>query len=212
MIKQYSVVRLKSSLAAIPVVLGSTGTVLIVHDSRPEAYEVEFINEAGQSLGTYTVAAEYLEEIEYVGEMKPLTGDRRLWSATLVNGLGLVFSPFASIGLQAVNYRRAGLDREVRVCWAWFGVLFVAGLVWSQIPMHLSRDDRLVAGVLYTFATWVVWFIAYGRRHRTKVGQLPGASVEYRSPLTAIGLAIAVWLGVAVVQVVFVLGIDFVRR
>jgi hypothetical protein len=136
--------------------------------------------------------------------LEAVNSDRRLWSATFVNGLGILFSPFASIALQAVNYRRAGLGRDVRVCWCWFAALFVAQVIWSQIPLPVAGTDRIIFDFLYTFATWVVWFVAFGRTHRRKLGQLPGATVDYRSALSALAWAIVVWLVSALILGVFI--------
>lgn len=64
MLKEYTVVRLKRADAKIPVPLGSKGAVLIVHPSTSPAYEVEFIDDSGKSLGTYTVEEVNLEEVK----------------------------------------------------------------------------------------------------------------------------------------------------
>ena len=63
MLKEYAVVRLKQADARIPVPEGTKGTVLIVHAFNPPAYEVEFVDDVGKSLGTYTVEESNLEEI-----------------------------------------------------------------------------------------------------------------------------------------------------
>lgn len=137
--------------------------------------------------------------------------DRRLWSATFVNGLGILFSPFASIALQAINYRRAGLRRDVHVSWCWFAALFVAQMVWSQIPLRVAGTDRLIFDFFYTFASWGVWFVAFGRTHRRKLGQLPGVTVDYRSALSALAWAFVVWLVTALVLGVFIVLLARVR-
>jgi|tagenome__1003787_1003787.scaffolds.fasta_scaffold14191656_1 hypothetical protein len=64
MLREYAVVRLKRADATIPVPVGSQGTVLIVHSSTPTAYEVEFIDDSGKSLGTYTIEEVNLEEVK----------------------------------------------------------------------------------------------------------------------------------------------------
>ena len=64
MLSGYSVVRLKQLEAMIPVPVGSKGAVLIVHSSNPQAYEVEFVDDSGKSLGTFTVEEKNLEEIK----------------------------------------------------------------------------------------------------------------------------------------------------
>ena len=55
MFKEYDVVYLKNEMPSIPLPSGAKGAVLIVHQSAPAAYEVEFVDERGKSLGTYTV-------------------------------------------------------------------------------------------------------------------------------------------------------------
>jgi len=128
-----------------------------------------------------------------------------------VNGLGPLFSPFASIVLQAINYRRAGFKRDMRACWLWFVGLCIAGVIWSQVPLPGSRDARLIYNFLFTFATWAVWLVAYGRKHRRKLGQLPGEPIEYRSALSAFGLAFVIWLVTALLVGLFVVGLDHLR-
>jgi Domain of unknown function (DUF4926) len=53
--KIYDVVKLINLVPDIPVAVGSTGTILIVHDADPPAYEVEFSDEKGAYLELYTV-------------------------------------------------------------------------------------------------------------------------------------------------------------
>ncbi|WP_354229846.1 DUF4926 domain-containing protein [Bradyrhizobium sp. F1.4.3] len=55
--KEFDVVTLKQMTPAIPLPPGSRGTILIVHSADPPAYEVEFVDDAGASLGTYTAQA-----------------------------------------------------------------------------------------------------------------------------------------------------------
>jgi hypothetical protein len=55
MFQEYEVVRLKDNQSSISVPIGSRGTVLIVHQTERPAYEVEFVDEHGVSLGVYTV-------------------------------------------------------------------------------------------------------------------------------------------------------------
>jgi hypothetical protein len=47
---------LKKKNSDIPLPPGTRGTVLIVHAAQPPAYEVEFVNDAGEYLGVYTVS------------------------------------------------------------------------------------------------------------------------------------------------------------
>ena len=63
MIQEYVVVRLKRLISTIPVPQGTKGTVLLVYPSDHPAYEVEFITDAGQSLGAHTIEGEDLEEV-----------------------------------------------------------------------------------------------------------------------------------------------------
>lgn len=53
---EYQVVRLISETPSIPVSRGAIGTVLIVYAGPPPAFEVEFFDEHGKTIGTFTVA------------------------------------------------------------------------------------------------------------------------------------------------------------
>ena len=64
MLKEYAVVRLKKAEPTIPIPSGAKGAVLLVYDSSPPVYEVEFVDDAGKSLGTYTVEEKNLEEVK----------------------------------------------------------------------------------------------------------------------------------------------------
>lgn len=55
MYEEYDVIRLGPRAHSIPLPPGTKGTVLLVFQDTPMAYEVEFIDEDGESLGTYTV-------------------------------------------------------------------------------------------------------------------------------------------------------------
>jgi hypothetical protein len=61
MLKEYDVVRLTQVPASIPLKKGAEGTVLLVHESEPRKYEVEFMGRDGKSLGTFTVDEENLQ-------------------------------------------------------------------------------------------------------------------------------------------------------
>ena len=61
MLKEYDVVRLTIVPVSVPLQAGAEGTVLIVYDSKPPMYEVEFMGHDGQSFGTFTVGEENLE-------------------------------------------------------------------------------------------------------------------------------------------------------
>ena len=62
MLQEYDVVRLRLTLADGNVPLGSTGTILIVYDHPVRAYEVEFMDNFGRSLGTFTTDDDHLEK------------------------------------------------------------------------------------------------------------------------------------------------------
>ena len=55
MLSEYDVVRLRSSTSAVSIPVGTRGTILIVYDDSPIAYEVEFVDDLGSSLGTFTL-------------------------------------------------------------------------------------------------------------------------------------------------------------
>ncbi len=55
MLREYDVVRLRRQSPKVPLDEGTEGTVLIVFESDPRAYEVEFMSPDGVSLGTFTV-------------------------------------------------------------------------------------------------------------------------------------------------------------
>ena len=55
MLREYDVVLLKEPMPAVPLPRGTRGTILIVFPDSPPAYEVEFVDAAGGTLGTYTV-------------------------------------------------------------------------------------------------------------------------------------------------------------
>ena len=61
MFSKYDVVRLLSASDAPGVPVGTSGTVLLVHPATPPAYEVEFVDEAGESLGWFTMQESDLE-------------------------------------------------------------------------------------------------------------------------------------------------------
>jgi Domain of unknown function (DUF4926) len=66
MFKEYDVFRLKKALADDSVPIGTRGVVLIVYQGPPRAYEVEFPDGFGGSLGSainYTITDEYMDRI-----------------------------------------------------------------------------------------------------------------------------------------------------
>lgn len=64
MFEEYQVVRLSRDVPAEGLSAGLRGTVLMVYPQRPESsreYEVEFVDEAGETLALLTLAEEQLE-------------------------------------------------------------------------------------------------------------------------------------------------------
>jgi hypothetical protein len=45
----------------VPLRAGTVGVILMIHSSQPPVYEVEFVDETGISLGTYTVEGEDID-------------------------------------------------------------------------------------------------------------------------------------------------------
>ena len=60
MFKEYDVVKAKIELSAF-VRAGTRGAVLICYDGAPKEYEVEFVDESGETLDVLTVAEHNLE-------------------------------------------------------------------------------------------------------------------------------------------------------
>jgi hypothetical protein len=65
MIKEYDIVRLKPPLPSKNLPAGAIGTVLIVYDNPnlPRAYEVEFMDDDGNTLAVITLEHEFIEKI-----------------------------------------------------------------------------------------------------------------------------------------------------
>ena len=63
MLKEYEVVSLKRTVPSIPLPQGTQGTIVFVYASHPSVYEVEFVNETGETLGIYTVEEKDLEVV-----------------------------------------------------------------------------------------------------------------------------------------------------
>lgn len=55
MFKEYDVIRLITERLSPTIPIGTKGTILVVYDATPSAYEVEFIAPDGRSFGTETV-------------------------------------------------------------------------------------------------------------------------------------------------------------
>jgi hypothetical protein len=60
-LSEYDVVRLKSASSTMSVPAGTRGTVLIIHDAIPPAYEIEFIDDAGNTLAILTLKESELD-------------------------------------------------------------------------------------------------------------------------------------------------------
>lgn len=63
----FDVVKLKRAIPGIPLPAGSQGTIVLVHDADPPAYEIEFpdaVNLPGglETLGLYSVSIDDLVE------------------------------------------------------------------------------------------------------------------------------------------------------
>ena len=61
MFSEYDVVRLRSAWSTPGVPIGCEGTILIIYPSTPPTYEVEFMDDADNSLGTFTMPESDLE-------------------------------------------------------------------------------------------------------------------------------------------------------
>jgi hypothetical protein len=59
MFTEYEVVRLKRSKSGLPA--GTRGTVVMVHEALPPAYEVEFVDRTGRTLALLTLTDADLE-------------------------------------------------------------------------------------------------------------------------------------------------------
>lgn len=61
MLSEYDVVRLRSANAMVNIPVGSRGTVLMIYPDTLPAYEVEFVDDSGGSLGTFTIPEKDLQ-------------------------------------------------------------------------------------------------------------------------------------------------------
>ena len=68
MFKLYDIFRLKKKIEDEDIPVGSTGTVLMIYEDNPPAYEVEFVDENGRNIGnstkTFTLTEDCLEPIK----------------------------------------------------------------------------------------------------------------------------------------------------
>ncbi len=62
MLKEYDIVRLRSRLPDTEIAVGAKGVVLIVYNGKKRAYEVEFVDMDGNSLGIFTTDDNYIEK------------------------------------------------------------------------------------------------------------------------------------------------------
>ena len=58
--REYDIVALAKPVSHDGVSVGDVGTVLIVHDATPPAYEVEFCDDAGVTVALLTLEEEYM--------------------------------------------------------------------------------------------------------------------------------------------------------
>ncbi len=61
MFKEYDTFLLKQPIQHLTIPVGSKGVVLIVHKATPPAYEVEFADSEGRTLGIVTLTDEFME-------------------------------------------------------------------------------------------------------------------------------------------------------
>ena len=61
MFDEYDVVILVHPEEGVPIAVGTRGTILIDHNAEPTAYEIEFVDEAGESLGSFSVKGESIK-------------------------------------------------------------------------------------------------------------------------------------------------------
>ena len=76
MFLEYDVVRLRSATSAPSVPVGMRGTILIVHNATPPAYEVEFVDDEGETLGCFTMQESDLE-FYWRQDQNPAASDER---------------------------------------------------------------------------------------------------------------------------------------
>jgi hypothetical protein len=63
MFKEYDVIKLKKPLPSKNLPVGARGTILIVYNdpNLPRAYEVEFLDEKGDTLAVTTLQEDFIE-------------------------------------------------------------------------------------------------------------------------------------------------------
>jgi hypothetical protein len=68
--QEYDIVRLKKSLPDADIPIGSRGTIVMLYDGEPSAYEVEFLDADGNTLcdsksdiPTFTTDDEHIEKV-----------------------------------------------------------------------------------------------------------------------------------------------------
>jgi hypothetical protein len=65
MFDDYDVVRLVSDLESKGLKAGTRGAIVMIYPSHPPEYEVEFVDENGNTLGIETVKMEQIEKISW---------------------------------------------------------------------------------------------------------------------------------------------------
>jgi len=61
MLCEYDVIVLLHAQNEVPIAAGTRGTILIDHNTSPPAYEVEFVDEAGKSLGIFSILGKNMQ-------------------------------------------------------------------------------------------------------------------------------------------------------
>jgi len=61
--QEYDTIVLKSPLHEEEIPVGTRGVILMVFESPSKAFEVEFVDAANKSLGTFTVKEEQIEKM-----------------------------------------------------------------------------------------------------------------------------------------------------
>jgi len=124
-----------------------------------------------------------------------------------MSGLGIFFSPFASIVLQSINYRALGMNDEVRKGIYWFISLFIADIIWMMLPLHLPSEDKLAAGMAFGLGLYFIWFLSAGRFYRKNIKEDVLAAAPIRSFISALGISFFVLISVVIAQTLLLMTI-----
>ena len=65
MYKEYDVVKAKMNLENNIIKKGMRGTILIIYESNPNKYEIEFVNNNNESVAILTVSEDEIESISF---------------------------------------------------------------------------------------------------------------------------------------------------